>query len=207
MHWMPIALLLVAGGALCAQTQNLPVGVVRGHFQSWQGTATDGSFVLRKSDGALYGCSYDAHTLVQRNQWPIRLVELTGGEPVEVVSDHKFGSRACYARMLSVNYARFQPEGWRPRPKPKSIDSFRPHGSLTFAGVVAGISQDAITLRTQDGQTILRLRPDTRFSGEGLRQEVSPALINKHVFVRGDRNMDGVLEAYHVVWGQILSVE
>jgi hypothetical protein len=50
----------------------------------------------------------------------------------------------------------------------------------------------------------LLLRADTRYSGDGVRVEAPEPLLNKHVFVRAGRNMYGALEAYQIVWGEIL---
>ena len=52
----------------------------------------------------------------------------------------------------------------------------------------------------------LLLRPDTRFSGDGVRLGAPQPLLNKHVFVTAGRDIYGVLEAYQIVWGEIFVV-
>jgi hypothetical protein len=190
MRGLPVALLLLAA-ALHAQ-QTMPVGILRGNLVAWQ----NGSLSIRQADGAVYDCSYDNHTLFQRNRWPIQSSELAGGEPVEVVSDRWPATRACYVRMVSVVYA--LPKS--PRRRVPVAEVWVPRGYLTYSGLVVKNEDSKITLKTRSGPRTLRLRPDTRYS------EASQPLLNKHVFVRAGRNLEGVLEAYQVMWGEILSV-
>jgi hypothetical protein len=190
MRGLPVALLLLAA-ALHAQ-QTMPVGILRGNLVAWQ----NGSLSIRQADGAVYDCSYDNHTLFQRNRWPIQSSELAGGEPVEVVSDRWPATRACYVRMVSVVYA--LPKS--PHRRVPVAEVWVPRGYLTYSGLVVKNEDSKITLKTRSGPRTLRLRPDTRYS------EASQPLLNKHVFVRAGRNLEGVLEAYQVMWGEILSV-
>ena len=190
MRGLPVALLLFAA-ALHAQ-QTMPVGILRGNLVAWQ----NGSLSIRQADGAVYDCSYDNHTLFQRNRWPIQSSELAGGEPVEVVSDRWPATRACYVRMVSVVYA--SPKS--PRRRVPVAEVWVPRGYLAYSGLVVKNEDSKITLKTRSGARTLRLRPDTRYS------EASQPLLNKHVFVRAGRNLEGVLEAYQVMWGEILSV-
>src|ERR1700674_3126097 len=107
-----LSALVLCSGSLHAQ-EAMPVGFVRGSLLSWQGSAASGNLTVQRADGAVYDCSYDAHTLFQRNQWPIHVADLTAGEAVEVLSDRKWP--VCYARMLSVVQRMPEPVGWRPR--------------------------------------------------------------------------------------------
>jgi hypothetical protein len=187
MRW--IASAFVAAGVLHAQ-QAMPVGIVHGNLISSAG----GNLSVRQSDGAVYDCSYDNHTLFQRNRWPIRSTDLNGGEPVEVLSDRK-PAQACYVRMLSVVYA--LPKSPR-RPAP-ARDAWIPHGYLTYSGLVVENAGSKLTLQTRAGPRTLLLRPDTHYS------DATETLINKHVFVRAGRTPQGSLEAYQVMWGEILT--
>jgi len=197
---------LVLCGAFLNAQQVMPVGFVRGSLLSWQGSMASGNLTVQRADGAVYDCSYDAHTLFQRNQWPIHVADLTAGEVVEVLSDQR--SRVCYARMLSVVPRMPEKEGWRPRASTvaRPREGFQPRGNLTFGGVVVDGPGGTITIKTRAGERTLLLRPDTRFSGDGVRVEGHEPLLNKHVFVRAGRDIYGMLEAYQVVWGEILFV-
>jgi hypothetical protein len=190
MRELSVALLLLAAAVRAQQT--MPVGILRGSLVAWQ----NGSLSVRQADGVVYDCSYDNHTLFQRNQWPIQSSELTGGEPVEVVSDRWPATRVCYVRMVSVVYA--SPKS--PRRRAPATEVWVPRGYLTYSGLVVKSEDSKITLRTRSGPKTLRLRPDTRYS------EASQPLLNKHVFVRAGRDLEGVLEAYQVMWGEILLV-
>jgi hypothetical protein len=187
MRW--IASAFVAAGVLDAQ-QAMPVGIVHGNLISSAG----GSLSVRQSDGAVYDCSYDNHTLFQRNLWPIRSTDLNGGEPVEVLSDRS-PARACYVRMLSV--VSTPPKSPRRQAPPR--DSWVPHGYLTYSGRVVESAGSKITLQTRAGLRTLLLRPDTHYS------DATETLINKHVFVRAGRTPQGALEAYQVMWSAILT--
>jgi hypothetical protein len=203
-----LSALVVCSGSLCAQDLHaqevMPVGFVRGSLLSWQGSAASGSLTVQRADGAVYDCSYDAQTLFQRDQWPIHVADLNAGEPVEVLSDRR--ARVCYARMLSVVHRMPEPAGWRPHVVARPREGFQPLGNLTFGGVVIDGPRGAITIRTRAGERTLLLRSDTRFSGDGVRQEAPEPLLNKHVFVRAGRDIYGELEAYQIVWGEIFVV-
>jgi len=190
MRGLSVALVLFAA-ALHAQ-QMMPVGILRGNLVTWQ----NGSLSVRRADGAVYDCSYDNHTFFQRNRWPIQSTDLTGGEPVEVLSDRWPATRACYVRMVSVVYT--SPKS--PRRRAPATEAWVPRGYLTYAGLVVKSENSKIILKTRGGDRTLRLRPDTRYS------EASQPLLNKHVFVRAGRTLEGVLEAYQVTWGEILLV-
>lgn len=180
--------ILVAAGTLHAQ-QIMPVGIVRGSVIS----AAGGSLSVRRADGAVYDCSYDRLTLFQRNHWPIRSSDLSGGEPVEILADRKTAV-PCYVRMLSIVYVIPAP-----RRAPKR-ETWVPHGYLFYSGLVVASDGSLFTIKTSDGPRTLRLRADTHYT------DATEALINKHVFVRAGRDQLGKLEAYQVMWGGILTV-
>ncbi len=183
--------------AIYAWADPLPVGFTRGSLLSIH----SGSLEVRRADGVIYDCAYDAHTFFQRDRWPIQAGQLIAGEPVEVLSDRTPGTRACYTRMLSVVHA---VRGRTSLPQPPEPAPLR--GSLTLAGLVIGENAASVTVRTRSGQRTLRLRPDTSYSHNGSRLAAREPLTNQHVFVRAGRGSNGALEAYQIMWGEILSV-
>ena len=187
MRWAAAVLL---AGTLSAQ-QVMPSGIVRGSVVA----AVGGSLSIRQSDGMVYDCSYDRLTLFQRNRWPIHAADLNGGEPVEILADRKT-TVPCYVRMLSVVYP--PPPSPRHRVPPKK-ETWRPRGHLSYSGLVISADGSMFTIKTNAGPRILYRRDDTHYS------DSTEPLLNKHVFVRAGRNQQGALEAYQVVWGEILS--
>jgi len=187
--------LLVFGAVLPAQ-ETMPVGILRGSLIEWQG----GSLSVRQANGAVYDCFYDQHTLFQRNEWPIQSTDLNAGEPVEVLSDQLPGTHTCYVRMVSIVYTspkpprRTAPQGHAP-----VAGVWIPQGHLTYSGLVAKRESSKITLKTRAGPLTFLLRSNTRYT------DAAAPLVNKHVYVRAGRNVQGQLEAYQVIWGEILT--
>lgn len=204
MRWARTAIFAIVccapGIAQAPLEQSMPVGINRGSLVS----AQSGLLSVRKADGRLYDCSWDGRTLFTRHDWPIHASDLNGGEPVEVLSDRSIGTRNCYARTLTV-----VDTVTRKAAPPR--DHWMPQGYLTFAGQVLDDRGGQIVIKTRTGVRTLHLRPDTKYSGDGLRMtpgsNTPESLINKHVFIRGGRTLYGVLEAYQVVWGEILRTQ
>lgn len=188
MRWIACAILFAE--ILHAQ-QTMPSGIVHGSVIA----ATGGSLSVRSADGVVYDCSYDRLTLFQRNHWPIRAVDLNGGEPVEILADRR-AAVPCYVRMLSVVY----PQPTSPRHRAQQKEVWQPHRYLSYAGMVVSANAAMFTIKTSAGPRTLRLREDTHYS------DATQPLVNKHVFVQAGRNQQGALEAYQVVWGEILAV-
>jgi len=180
----------------CLQADPLPVGITRGSLLS----IASNQIEVRRSDGAVYNCSYDSHTFFQRDRWPVQAGQLVAGEPIEVLSDRRPGSHQCYTRMLSVVHA------LPGRPAPVVRREVAPlYGSLTFSGTVVREDGSSLTIRTHDGEHALRLRADTRYSQDGVRLDRRAPLVNKHVFVRAGHGTSGAVEAYQVMWGEVFT--
>src|SRR5438094_409619 len=92
---------LLCVGSASAQTEMQP-GIVRGSLIAWNGTSLNGDFTVRRTDQAEQMCHYDSHSVMSRDSKRVRMPELDKGEVLEVLADHKVGSRACYARIVDV---------------------------------------------------------------------------------------------------------
>ena len=80
-----------------------------------------------------------------------------------------------------------------------------PRGDITVTGLVTNMSGQWLTLRTRsEGIQRFLLRHDTRYVGEGLRVDRESLHAGTRVFVRAGRNFEGVVEAYQVIWGEIM---
>lgn len=189
--------------------ENAPIGFLRGDLMAWAGSARAGEVTFRNSDSRVYQCSFDAKTYFERGNQRITAAAMQQGDRLELLADHKDGSSLCYARtiqVLDVQQIRTLP-GQRPRLRTSSgpTEIFAPRGDLTFAGVVVRVSPDALVLRTRNNEhkTIL-LRPDTRYLTGGQAMERSNLDISTRVFIRAGKNLEGGIEAYQVMWGDIL---
>ena len=192
------ALLFVA--VLHAQT-SMPVGILNGQFVAWSGSASSGVLTVRNQNRT-YSCRYDAQTYVERSNEPIAVTGLSANDPVEVLADRQAGSADCYTRMVHVVSLRpvRRADAFAGRlPEPE-----RPRGDLSFGGVVARIGPGLMTLRTRTGEVRISLRADTRYVAGGVDRDRGALTVNMRVFVRAGHNLDGDIEAYQVVWGNIV---
>jgi hypothetical protein len=202
-----LAALWVAGGLLAQE--NAPSGILHGDLEAWNGNAGGGEITFRNADNRMYQCSYDDKTYFERENQRISVMATEKGDRVEILSDRKFGTDVCYARTVQVLVtpaARVVP-GVRPhiRQAISSTDLFGPRGDLTFAGVVLRLNGERLILRMRSGEhKSIVLRPDTIYLASG--QVVEPGLlpVTTRVFIRAGRNLDDRIEAFQVVWGDIL---
>jgi len=199
---------LAFAAAMPAQ-ESAPIGILRGDLVTWAGTARNGQITFHASGDRLYQCSYDDKTYFERDNQRISIAAAQRGDPMEILSDRRIGSEACYAR--TVEFVEIRPvrivPGVRPglRSNRAAADRWAPRGELTLTGVVLRLHPDRLVLRTRAGEhkTIL-LRPDTRYSSEGQSLDVSALNVSTRVFIRAGKNLEGDLEAYQVMWGDIL---
>jgi hypothetical protein len=208
MRWWVSAVFLGSATLQLPAQLSMPIGIVRGDVVSWTGDTRMGELDIRNPENTVYSCHYDTRTYFERDHQMIAVAGLMAGDPVEVIADHKPGSAACYARTVQVTekHAQRLLPGMRPslRTAYSPTESFAPRGNLTFAGIVVRRGTWLLTLKTRTGEVRLQLRPDTRYMGDGLRMEPAALPVNTHVFVRAGRTLEGDLEAYQVVWGQML---
>ena len=124
------------------------------------------------------------------------------------MADQSPGIALRYARTVHV----IQPEAparvrrlSRPDACRDPLDSLFPRGDLTFSAVVARLDGERLVLHTRAaGEKTILLRQDTTFVAEGNPVDGSALQPNTRVFVRAGKNLDNRIEAYQVVWGQIL---
>ncbi len=186
----------VATAVVQAQRIAMPSGMNRGTLASM----TSSEISVRASRDAIYFCSYDARTYVERSNSRIAVMDLASGESVEVLADRKPGSSQCYARIIQSV----------PRHPAVPIDFGArapvPLGELTFSGLVTHRDGYALTLRLKSGVKEIRVGRNTRYIGDGLPLDLDSLPINTYVFVRAGRDAWGQIEAYRVIWGSIIEV-
>lgn len=194
-----------------AAQQSAPLGVVRGTLLERDPAGT-GELTVRLKDNRVYCFGFDTKTYVEKDNQRAAVADLHKGDTLEIVSDQGARPQQRYARMVKVMTSLPVAQPLRSRLRPRAStglwDDLFPRGDLTFAGVVARVSQDMLVLRTRaKGELRLLLRPDTRYVQDGVLVDASGLGVNARVFVRGGRNLDDDIEAYQVMWGEILKPE
>ena len=201
-------LAVVCAAHALAQTSSteMPVGIFRGTLLLWTGTAAAGELTVRRADSAVFSCHYDSHSLVEANNRPVGIAGLTTGDPLKILTDHQPGSPVCYARAVEVVNPEIKPLRAKAVPVAKSTSDFLPRGDRTLAGVILRHDSGLLRIRTRGGDLILALRPNTRFLADGVTTNAEALTVNTHVSVRAGKDLYGNMEAYQVMWGEILDV-
>lgn len=192
----------------CSAQQREPAGVL-GDLLDWSGTRNQGELTFRDTENQVYECSFDEQTQFERDNQPAVLTAADRGRHVVVFPDHSLGTNACYIRTLRIVDIPTGRLAARRRVRstwsPSVPDFLVPRGDLTFSGVVMRVGDDALLLRMRSKERkLVLLRPDTLYLGEGLGLSKSDLAVNTCVFVRAGRNLQDEVEAYQIIWGEIL---
>jgi hypothetical protein len=202
-------IVLLAAGLAAAQ-QTAPVGIVRGTLIE-RDEAQTGELIVRLRDNRVYSFQFDARTYVEKEKKAVAVKDLATGDTLEILSDAGKEPRERYARTVKV--VTEEPETPSPRIRlrrraewePSLLDQLYPRGNLTFAGIVASVGRDSLLLRTRDRtEKRILLRRDTRYLREGVQVDAAALGVNTRVFVRAGKNLYDEVEAYQVIWGDIL---
>jgi hypothetical protein len=132
------------------------------------------------------------------------------GDFVEVVADMREGAGRCRALTVYIKPLERTPQQaaksvyWS-SPSSAFLDNLFPRGLMTLSGIVASIEGERLVLWTRGQRKMLfSLRPDTVFSDNGLPVGVEGLRPQTRVFLRAGRSFEGTLEAYQIVWGDVL---
>jgi len=185
-----------------------PIGIVRGALADCSSTALS----VRIASGQVYRFAVDNKTFIERDHFRISCSDIDKSEQLEIVSDRSPDPGVRYARMVTV----LRPDvaarrrAWMaaraPVPYEDPTLTIVPRGALTFTGVVLRVDEEGMALRTRgSGEKWILVRRDTHYRQDGLTVEPSSLRSGARVFVRGGPNLDGEIEAYEVVWGEILA--
>ena len=199
---------LVFAAGMMAQ-ELAPIGIVRGALIECDAT----HLTLGVEESRVFRFLTDGRTFIERDHMRIFCPSLRKGERIELVSDRSPEAGARYARLVSVVTREIRPRRQQalmalraPLLHDDPTISIAPRGSLTFTGVVLRLDADGLVLRTRvNGEKWILVRRDTRYREDGLQVDSSDLRSSTRVFVRGGTNLDGELEAYEVVWGEILA--
>ena len=184
-----------------------PRGMVLGNLIEWEGTADGGEVAFRLENHRVHRCTYDRRTLFEREQKQVPVGDIDRIERVEFLLDNVGVPARCYVRIARVVSPPIPATPVRPRIRPYRMvtENIIPRGNLTFAGVVRRVLPDGIVLRTRkDGDKTIRVRQDTRYIEDGSAVEAAALTVNTTVFIRAGKNLDNEIEAFQVMWGEIL---
>jgi hypothetical protein len=199
--------LVLFPAALAAQAPQ-SAALLRGILIERDTQSPTGEFSVRAPDALVFRYRFDDKTYVERDQLLSSISRLQPGDKVEVVSDDGPGSSLRYARTVHVLETPPPPRRIsqaRPGAYRSPMELFAPTSTLTYSGVVFRVNPERIVLHTRatGDQTIL-LRQDTRYLDNGYVVERGELQPNMRVFVRAGRTLFNEVEAFQVVWGQIL---
>lgn len=189
-----------------------PYRILRGEVVEWQVTAEGGEFAWRGGDLRRRKCAVNSSTYYMTGDKRVAADRIQKGATIEFIAGSDPASEAeCVA--LTV-YLRLPPLRRSPVTDftsagraPVLLDNLWPRGNLTFAGVVQHIDARELRLRTRKGEEhVLVLRDDTSYRKQGRRSSHGELTEQTEVYVRAGRNLFGEVEAYHVIWGEILSI-
>lgn len=198
--WLLPLLLLMA-------RESAPAGLLQVQLLEWAPGAGSGEFSYRDAGHRVRWCTYSAETCFERDGTPASATDIQAGSRVEFVADWRGDPEKCHALLLRVVAP---PRGHTNyhidlAPYRRLLEHIAPLGSITFAGVVLRADGERFLLRTRaQGYQTLRLRADTRYASGGRAADAGILEASARVFVRAGRGLDGELEAYYVVRGQIL---
>jgi len=220
LYSVAILTVLAAAGTLPAQqvremppvAAEPPVSVLRGILTRWN--VEDNQLTIATRDRTPHQCSFDDDTFLTSRLGRLTPDQVETGSRVDAVLDSRLGEDHCVAltiyvlivdRTLTPAQSRLEEQYQEALTRQRHvIDHLAPRGDQTFAGVVTEADSEHVVLRTRDGISELRLRRDTSFTDEGKPSDASMLEINARVFIRGGTGIDGRLEAYQVVRGEIL---
>lgn len=211
-RWLSAALLpaMLAGPGLVPQSmaqQRNASPLIRGVLIE-RAVLPSGEFRVQAADNEVFRYRFDPKTYVEREDRLVDIPRLDIGEKVEVLSDEGPASAVRYARTVHVIFQ-------QPRRRPSSqgrpgagrspVDYFAPISTISFSGVVSRLSPDRLVLHTRaaGNQTIL-LRRDTRYLDNGQTVDATTLQPTMRVYIRAGRNLYGEIEAYQIIWGEIL---
>jgi hypothetical protein len=185
--------LLIAALCLPAAEVDAPPGILKGLVQEVP-LSSSGDLHIRSGE-TVYRCRYDARTYFERSGHQAAAKDLRPADRVEIVVE-RLDSTPCYARTVRV-------AGEQHAAMP-AFDGWMQRGNQSLNGVILRLSSEALTLRTRAGEEkSLLLRPDTRYVEGGVASAYARLRPNTRVFIRAGDNLDGKLEAYQIVWGEL----
>lgn len=198
--------MLASETPLSAQDSGRPLPpLAQGVFLEWNGSSGAGTFVFRTADERLHKCAFSGKTYFEEDHKRAAITSIAVGQKLEVLSERIPEPPTC--RALIVRVVLPIPSSGRPRAHSASFSTepLVPRGNLIYTGVIVRRDEDAFLLRTRAGQSHwIQLRKDTRLSDAGSLTNRDRLPLNRPVQIRAGRSFENELEAFSIVWGEIL---
>ena len=177
--------------------------ILKGELLEWNVRGLSGDMLVEVDDGPRrWRCQVTTETFLSRATIRIHPAGVRVGDSLEIVAEGT--PAACVARTVYIR----PPDMKRLHARivmSRTLDSLWLRGLLTFTGIVNRVEGDRLYLQTRKfGSKSFALRDDTVFSSGGRNVELGALPAQTRVFLRANRTFDGDLEAYHVIWGDIL---
>ncbi|MBL8178782.1 MAG: hypothetical protein JNK48_29175 [Bryobacterales bacterium] len=183
-----------------------PAPLARGVWQEWVGSESHGTFLFKTLDEQAHRCAFTSKTYFEREHKRTWVSRIESGQQVEVLSERIPDGSRCRALIVRVltpkalESPRYKWRTWQ-----SAAEIVAPRGNLVLTGIVLEHDEYSLRLRTRDGKRhLISLRADTRFSHAGA-DSARAALPSHHpIQVRVSKTYDNKMEAFSVVWGEIL---
>ncbi len=201
-----LLLALLAVSKAWSADEALPKPLSSGYFVAWTGSDAAGHFEFRTAAQSTFRCGFTGKTYFEREHRRTRISLIPEGEPVEVLSERLTSPPSCRALIVRVGrLANPQGAGLFRKPWSTPTESFAPRGNLVLSGVVVRVEDPYIWLRTRAGESLMiAIRPDTRITAQGMASDRMSIPFNRPVFIRAGKSLEGEVEAYSLMWGEIL---
>jgi hypothetical protein len=195
-------LVLLTGWAAAAQERAL-APLVRGVFVLYTGSDANGSFSLEVERNT-HQCSFSSKTYFERDHRRTSVSRIAQGQLLEVLSERTVEPPRCRALIVRVITEERLEQRQRLRAA-SPTEYFAPRGNLILTGVIVRMDHQSLLLRTRSGDRhAIQLRRDTKYLAGGLPADLASVPLNAPVQIRAGRTYDQHVEAFSLVWGDIL---
>ncbi len=202
---MRVLLFVVFLGTVSGQDRAL-APLARGVWQEWVGSETNGSFLFKTTDELAHRCAFTSKTYFEREHKRTWVSRIESGQQVEVLSERLTGGTRCRALIVRVltpkalESPRYKWRSWQ-----SAAEIVAPRGNVLLTGIVLEHDEYSMRLRTRDGaRHLITLRADTRFTNSGAASVRTELPAHQPIQVRISKSYDNKMEAFSIVWGEIL---
>ena len=205
---MRLLLFVACVGTVMGQDRGL-APLARGVWQEWVGSETNGSFLFKTTDDEAHRCAFTSKTYFEREHKRTWVSRIESGQQVEVLSEKQGDGLRCRALIVRVltpqalESPRYKWRTWQ-----SAAEIVAPRGNVILTGIVLEHDEFSLRLRTRDGSRyLINLRPDTKFASAGASVERTELPAYQPIQVRAGKTYDNKIEAFSIVWGEILRPE